>query len=128
MLEFQVVDGDVKPLLSAESCQTLQFLKVLVNDSLNHRVDAVTQDFKLATPVPKPEFNSTDILKEYADVFEGLGLLEGSYHIEIDPAVKPVVHPPWRVPVTLKEPLKKELERMIEEEILTPVSEPTDWV
>ena len=128
MLEFQVVDGDVKPFLCAESCQKLQFLKVLVNDSLNHRVDAVAQDFRPATPVSKSEFNSTYILKEYADVFEGLGLLEGPYHIEIDPTVKPVVHPPRRVPVTLNELLKKELEHMVEEEILIPVNKPTDWV
>ena len=107
ILEFQVVDGDVKPFLCAESCQKLQFLKVLVNDSLNHRVDAVAQDFQPDNPVFKPKFNSTYILKEYADVFEGLGLLEGHYLIEIGPTVKPVVHPPRRVPVTLNELLKK---------------------
>ena len=32
-LEFLVVDGNVKPLLSAETCQKLQFLQVLVNDN-----------------------------------------------------------------------------------------------
>ena len=53
---------------------------------------------------------------------------ERSYHIEIDPSVKPVIHPPRRVPVTLKDPLKKELDRMVEEGISTPVNEPTDWL
>ena len=62
------------------------------------------------------------------EVFDGLGCLSEPYHIEIDPASKPVIHPTRKVPVTLREPLKKELTRMVQEEILTPVSEPTDWV
>ena len=37
---------------------------------------------------------SSNIFQEYADVFEGIGCLEGSYHIEIDPSAKPVIHPP----------------------------------
>jgi hypothetical protein len=71
---------------------------------------------------------TSDILHEYADVFKGIGCLDESYHIEIDPTVKPVIHPPRRVSVTLKDPLKKELDRMVEEGILAPVNEPTDWV
>ena len=35
---------------------------------------------------------------------------------------------PRKVPVTLREPLRMELERMVEENILAPVSEATDWV
>ena len=114
-----MVDGNVKPLLSAETCQKLQFLQVLVND--NHDIDTVVHDNTTASA-------SSDVFQEYPDVFEGIGCLEGSYHIEIDPTVKPVIHPPRRVPVTLKYPLKKELERMVKEGIVTPVSDPTDWV
>ena len=119
LLEFQVVDCDVKPLLSAETCQKLKFLQVLVNDK--HDKEAMAPE--------KMSVNATsDIFQEYADVFEGIGCLDESYHIEIDPSVKPVIHPPRRVPVTLKDPLKKELNRMVEEGILAPVKDPTDWV
>ena len=38
--------------------------------------------------------NSEDIIKEYDDVFQGLGCLEGEYQIKTDPLVTPVVHPP----------------------------------
>ena len=71
---------------------------------------------------------TSDIFQECADVFEGTGCLDVSYHIEIDPSVKPVIHPPRRVPATLKDPLKKELDRMVEEGMLTSVNEPIDWV
>ena len=45
---------------------------------------------------------SEKIMERYADVFQGLGCLDGDYHIKIDPAVSPVVHPPRRVPFALK--------------------------
>jgi len=51
----------------------------------------------------------TNVLKEYEDVFEGTGLLEGQYHLELDENAKPVVHPPRKVPVAIKERLHTEL-------------------
>ena len=49
-------------------------------------------------------------------------------HIAIDPALTPVIRPARKIPVTLREPLRKKLARMVQEDILTPASEPTDWV
>ena len=126
VLEFQVVDGDVRPLLSAESCQRLNLLNVLVKDSLHH-VDTVTQDSQY-TPSTSKTVIDDYILTEYADVFEGLRCLADPYHKEIDPTAQTVIHPPRKVLVTLKEPLRLELKRMVEENILAPVSEATDWV
>ena len=31
-----------------------------------------------------------ELLKEYEDVFTGVSSLPGEYHIEVDPAIKPV--------------------------------------
>ena len=126
VLEFQVVDGDVRPLLSAESCQRLNFLKILVKDSLHH-VDTVTQDSQY-TPSTSKTVIYDNILTKYADVFEDLGCLADPYHIEINPTAQPVVHPPCKVPVTLREPLRLELKRMVEENILAPMSKVTDRV
>ena len=61
-------------------------------------------------------------------MFEGTGKLEGEYHLELDDGVKPVVHPPCRVPVALREKLKTELDRLTENEIIAPVDRPTQWV
>ena len=117
LLEFQVVDFEVKAI--AETCQKLKFVHVLVNDKNDK--DEIAQ-YKMSV-------NTTfDIFQEYADVFEGIGCLDESFHIEINPSVEPVIHLHCRVPVTLKDPLKKELDRMVEEGILTSVNEPTDWM
>ena len=68
------------------------------------------------------------ILKEYSDVFEGLGCMDGPYHMELDETVKPVVHPPRKVPVALRDRLKEELDKLVREKVITPVTEPTNWV
>ena len=50
----------------------------------------------------KPNVLQDPLLREYTYVFEGLGCLAGNYRIEIDITVKPVVHPPRRVPCALQ--------------------------
>ena len=45
----------------------------------------------------------TDVLDSYSDVFEGLGCITDIvYHINVDQNTLPVVHPPRKVPVTLR--------------------------
>ena len=43
---------------------------------------------------------------DFDDLFGDLGCLPGAYHINIDPNVKPVVHPPRRVPFALRHKLR----------------------
>ena len=53
------------------------------------------------------------ILKEYADVFAGIGTLPGSaYHIELKEEYNPVRNPPCSVPVGMQDAYKAELERL----------------
>ena len=44
------------------------------------------------------------LVKDYPDVFQGTGKLGGQYKLEVEEGSSPVVHPPRRVPVALKEP------------------------
>ena len=59
---------------------------------------------------------------------EGTGKLEGQYSLEVREDVQPVVHPPRRVPVALKEKLKQELEKIQRLGVIKKVTEPTPWV
>ena len=82
VLEFLIVDGKVQNVLGKRSCSELKLIK---------RVDAIDRC-------------TTD---NYADVFHRLGCVEGvTHHIKLDEHVKPVVHPPRRVPVTLRSRVK----------------------
>ena len=68
------------------------------------------------------------ILTEYADVFEGLGKMEGKLHFEVDETVQPSVMPPRRVPIAVKGKLKSELQRLEDKDVIKKITEPTDWV
>ena len=86
-LNFKVINGNQKPLLSGITCTELGLIIV-------HAVCNVT---------------STKLIEEYDDVFRGLGCLGDEYHIDLDKSIPPVQHVPRRVPVAMKELLKQKL-------------------
>ena len=67
-------------------------------------------------------------MKEYEDVFTGLSCLPGEYHIEVDPAIKPVQHAPRRVPVPIKSKLKETIDEMEKQGIIVKETQPTEWI
>ena len=124
-VDFFIVDDDVRPLLGAETCQELNFIKVMVNDvTTSKTVNSVNGKLQMKPSVLTRE----RILQEYSDVIEGLGCMEGPCHLEVDETIRPVLHPPKKVPVALRDRLKEELDKLVSEEIITPVTEPTNWV
>lgn len=60
--------------------------------------------------------------------FKVLGVLPGEHTIKLDPSIPPVVHPPRKVSVCLKEKIKDELDRMEKAGVIVRQTEPTDWV
>ena len=65
---------------------------------------------------------------EYADVFQGLGRFKNSYSIQIDDSIRPVVHPPRRVPVPMRNKVHEKLEQLVNEGVITSVTDATDCV
>ena len=65
------------------------------------------------------------LLSSYLDRFKGLGTFKdmNPYHITLDPAANPVIHPPRSGPVH-----RKELDDMLNLGVIAPVDRPTDWV
>lgn len=68
------------------------------------------------------------IIEEFPDVFDSIGCLPGEHTIHLNPEVPPVVHPPRRVPISLKGKLKLELDSLEAQGIISPVKDPTPWV
>ena len=66
--------------------------------------------------------------EQYLDLFQGLGCLPGEKTIKVDSSISPVLHPPRKLSVSLKEKIKEELDRMEKAEIVVKQKEPTDWV
>ena len=78
------------------------------------RIDGVTSAGKL--------------VDDYRDVFCGLGCLNGEHHMQPKGDAKPFVHSARRVPFRLQSQFKAQLEEMEENQLITKVTEPTEWV
>ena len=69
-----------------------------------------------------------DLIKVYPDRFEGIGKFPGTYHIFLREDAKPVVHTTRKCPIAIQPLVDKKLDKLLEQEVIVPVTEPTDWV
>lgn len=79
------------------------------------------------SPVSQIKDPKHQIIEEYSDVFNGLGLVDGKYKICLDENAEPFIEPPRRVPLSLMSRLKDKLDSMIENGVVSRVNEPVDW-
>ncbi|CAG2188277.1 unnamed protein product [Mytilus edulis] len=123
--EFIVVkDKTLTPLLGNKTVQAMNLMTIHYENIKSVQQGApMSPDAYTCKPIDK-----ANVLKEYEDVFEGTGLLEGKYHLELNENAQPVVHPPRKVPVAIKDQLQTELNRLCDMNIITQVTKPTPWV
>ena len=61
-------------------------------------------------------FQTDPVLHDYKDCFsDKFGKLPNKVHLEVNPSVPPVVHPPRKIPVALLEPAREKLTEMEED-------------
>ncbi len=92
------------------------------------RLGLVRRLYEVRADIPDEKQNSDEIFQTYADVFSGLGCLPGEHHITLDESVSPVVEPCRKIPFSIRDDLEKELKRMKVLNVITEVTEPTEWV
>ena len=113
-VEFHVVNKPVTSLLGLKSSLQFNLIKL---DSMVHEIseETVHDDF---------------ILKQNADLFDEdvLGELPVQYKMRLDPSVVPVIKPARKIPYALQDSVKEELEKMVQKGVITPVTDPTEWV
>lgn len=110
VVEFLVVKHDGANLLGLASSEKLGLIR---------RVDLLIAD---------PFFDKV-IPQEFRSLFDGeVGCIPDPVTISVDRTVKPVVLPGRRIPHALMPKVKTELDKMVAKGIVTPVTEPTDWV
>ena len=129
---FHVVKSSGPIILGLPTCRALGLVTLnyaLTMGSQKGRPTATVDPAPVFTARPQgDEAAKAHILQEYRDVFEGIGCFGGEYHVTLDPTIPPVVHPPRRVPVALREALKEELDMLVRLDIIAKVDRPTDWV
>ena len=60
------------------------------------------------------------MLREYIDIFKGIGTLPGGpYHIRLKEQYRLVQRPPWSVPGAMQSAYRAELNRLVNEGIIT---------
>ena len=106
-VEFVIVEDGFAPLLGAETAQKMNLLVVQHQNILqpDYQTPEIIED-------SINSLTEEQVLAEYADLFKGLGKIEGKLHLEFDETVTPVVMPPRRVPVAVKGKLREELDRL----------------
>lgn len=69
------------------------------------------------------------MLEECNDVLTGLGeTINVTHHITVDPNVPPLIHPPRKLPIALRDRIRTELEWMETMNVFEQVHAPTKWV
>ena len=118
-LRFYVVNSSITPILGRNSCLGMKLIRILDSDAIHTVAEKST--------IPKELFLDK-VLKNFRDVFEGIGELTGEYTIHTKNDVLPVVRPPQKLPISLQGSVKQELDAMVDTNIIAPVGEPTKWV
>src|SRR6218665_533722 len=65
---------------------------------------------------------------EYADLFDGLGLLDGDVELQVDEKIPPVQMPLRKLPLGVRDKVNAELQRLEALGVITPVSEHSPWI
>lgn len=110
---FHVIKGNTntEPLIGFQTAKSLG-LVVITN--------AIRTDSEMFT---------SKLLEEYADLFLGIGKMEGvQVDLHVDRTVTPVAQPHRRIPFSVRPKLEAELERLIRDDVIEKVEVPTSWV
>ena len=114
VLRFVVVNEPGQPaILGLPACKLMKLIK---------RVHSITVS---------PSQLQPPIVKEFADVFDGIGKLPIEHEIRLATGpnhVDPVVSAAGRIPFGLEKKVFDKLDKMVADKIIAPVIEPTEWV
>ena len=111
---FEVLKTRHHALLSLDTCLQLELISYR-----SERVNLVSEHSILTMET---------VLFEFGDVFSGVGCLPEEYHIDLDPAVPPMLNRPRKIPHTMRAAVEDKLRVLEENGIIATVDQPTEWI
>ena len=110
-LDFYVAAKHRQPILGFNACRQLNSLKVVeenicaIQGSLNNTKPAgpIGRDRRAEGKNQPGCLTEAAILSEYVDLFDGVGLLEGEVHLEVDKSVRPIQMPLRCLPIGVRD-------------------------
>ncbi|XP_037046531.1 uncharacterized protein LOC119081601 [Bradysia coprophila] len=116
---FIVINEDFSPILGLPTIEKWGLIKRSGNASVSE-IKGVGND--------ESEVLRQKVIKKNHDVFNGIGKSSKMYRICLKPGATPVARPARRVPSILYSKLKRKLEQMVQQDIISKVDEPREWV
>ena len=113
-VHFEILEDAPVSLLSGAAAEAFNLIKF--------------NEEQLVHSIRKHPLSKSDILKDYKDVFSGLGKLPGVCKISIDPGIEPVKDIKRRISINVKQEFKKKLKELEQKNVIAKVTTPTDWV
>ena len=127
-----VADSPGPATLGLPSSSKLRIVQLNCAVKLTSRHDPpkkpTTECAKVRCNLTSPLNSSEDLIKAYPNQFEGIGQFPGTYHITLYSDTKPVVHAPTMCLIAMQPLVHEKLGKFINQCIIIPVEEPTDWV
>lgn len=120
-----IVEENRKSILGAKASQEMKLLQVITKNIFTCKSTNVSSG---SSPIGQQPLTKHVLAKEYSVVFEGVGILPGALHLEVDKIIPPVQLPTQRIPIAVKDQVKAELDRLVELNIIKPVDSPTEWI
>ena len=134
-IRWYVADSPGPAILGLPSSSKLGIVQLNCAVKLTHRHDSTSPPKKPTTECTKSRNDhssllnsSKDLIKAYPDWFGGIGWFPGTCHITLHDDAKPVVHATRNCPVAMWPLVHEKLDMFIDQGIIVPVEEPTDWI
>ena len=114
-------------MFGRRACIGMHFIKYHDNDAVNKpETSTVPVYYVNNAPIA---ITKESLITRFPNVFEdGVGLLAGKHHINLDATVDAVQHATRRVPVDMRARLKYSLDEIQGQQIVTPVMQPKQWI
>ncbi|XP_030846949.1 uncharacterized protein K02A2.6-like [Strongylocentrotus purpuratus] len=123
--------GQIKAILQHKNRRVSETVYVVRNQDCSLFSRKACEELNLLIRVEElgdTQKEQANFRAEFPQLFTGLGKLEYEYYITLSPGAKPVcLYTPRRVPHPLLPKVKKEIDSMLEQEVISPVTEPTKW-
>ena len=113
-LKFELLETEKLTLLSLETCLKLNLLSY--------------ERESISVVETQRQLTQDQILKDYHDVFSGLGTLPGEYDMELDEKVPPVQNRLRRIALAMKPAVERKLQELEEKGVIARVDKPTEWI